>query len=540
MSTDSDFSLATRRHFMLAAAASGLGTAVPSLAWAQDKPQKGGTLNLLLFPEPPTLTTIAHTAGSSVTISGKVTEGLLTYDFNLNPQPQLAVAWTISPDGLVYRFQLRQGVKWHDGKPFTSADVVHSIALLKEFHPRGRATFAGVAEVQAPDAHTVVLQLSRPIPYLITALAASESPIVPKHLYASGRADTNPANNAPVGTGPFVFKEWVRGSHVIYERNPHYWDGDKPYIDRLVVRFIPDAAARTAAIESGQVQIAPSSPVPFAEVERLRAKPGLQFETRGYEYINSVYRLEFNLESEPLKDLRVRQAIAHALQRENLLKVAWYGQGRLTTGPVHPALKKFYVPDLPVLPYDLKRAEKLLDDAGLTRGKSGGQWRARLNLTPIPNEGGQRTGDFLKQALGRIGIDVQINSQDFATYIKRIYTDRAFDLHVSAMSNTFDPTVGIQRLYWSKSFQRGLPFSNGAHYASPEVDRLLESAAVELNEAQRIREVAEFQKHIATDLPDITLVAPDIYTIADKRVRNHTVGADGVAGNLAGVWLAAS
>jgi peptide/nickel transport system substrate-binding protein len=223
MSTYSDFSLATRRRFMLAAAASGLGTAVPSLAWAQDKPQKGGTLNLLLFPEPPTLTTIAHTAGSSVTISGKVTEGLLTYDFNLNPQPQLAVAWTISPDGLVYRFQLRQGVKWHDGKPFTSADVVHSIGLLKEFHPRGRATFAGVAEVQAPDAHTVVLQLSRPIPYLITALAASESPIVPKHLYASGRADTNPANNAPVGTGPFVFKEWVRGSHVIYERNPHYW-----------------------------------------------------------------------------------------------------------------------------------------------------------------------------------------------------------------------------------------------------------------------------------------------------------------------------
>lgn len=135
---------------------------------------------------------------------------------------------------------------------------------------------------------------------------------------------------------------------------------------------------------------------------------------------------------------------------------------------------------------------------------------------------------------------MQINSQDFATYIKRIYTDRAFDLHVSAMSNTFDPTVGIQRLYWSKSFQRGLPFSNGAHYASPEVDRLLESAAVEMNEAQRIREVAEFQKHIATDLPDITLVAPDIYTIADKRVRNHTVGADGVAGNLAGVWLAAS
>lgn len=96
------------------------------------------------------------------------------------------MSWTISPDGLLYSFKLRQGVKWHDGKPFTSADVAHSIALLKEFHPRGRATFASVSEVQAPDAHTVVLKLSKPIPYLITALAASESPMVPKHLYATG------------------------------------------------------------------------------------------------------------------------------------------------------------------------------------------------------------------------------------------------------------------------------------------------------------------------------------------------------------------
>ncbi|KAB2888149.1 MAG: ABC transporter substrate-binding protein, partial [Burkholderiaceae bacterium] len=118
------------------------------------------------------------------------------------------------------------------------------------------------------------------------------------------------------------------------------------------------------------------------------------------------------------------------------------------------------------------------------------------------------------------------------------YTDRDFDLHVSAMSNTFDPTVGIQRLYWSKNFKRGLPFSNGAAYSNPEVDRLLEAAAVEQNEARRVQALADFQRIIARDLPDITLVAPHTYTIADHRVRGHTVGADGTAGNLAGVWLA--
>lgn len=530
----------SRRTLVQGAAALGWAALWPGPVHAQGKPQRGGTLTMLVFPEPPTLTTIAHTAGASVLISGKVTEGLLTYDFQLNPQPQLATSWSVSADGLQYSFQLRKGVKWHDGKPFSSADVAHSIGLLKEFHPRGRATFSALSEVLTPDAHTVVLRLARPVPYLITALAASESPIVPKHLYVAGKADANPANNAPVGTGPFVFKEWVRGSHVLYERNPQYWDGDKPYIDRLVVRFIPDAAARTAAIESGEVQLAPGSPVPLADVQRLRARPQLVFETSGYQYINTIYRIEFNLENPALQDLRVRQAIAHALNRENLLKVAWYGQGQLIAGPVHPSLARFTVAGLPVLPYDTRAAERLLDEAGLPRGKAGPGLRLKLGLTPIPNEGGQRTADFLKQALARIGIEVRISAQDFATYIKRIYTDRDFDVHVSAMSNTFDPTVGIQRLYWSRNFKRGLPFSNGSGYSNPEVDRLLEAAAVEHNEARRVQLLAEFQRIIARDLPDINFIAPHTYTIADRRVHGHTVGADGPAGNLAGVWIASA
>lgn len=525
----------------------GAGLGIASLtgfqpAWAQAPaaatPVRGGTLTVLIDPEPPTLTTIAHSAGASVLISAKTTEGLLTYDFDLTPQPQLATAWAVSSDGLQYTFTLRKGVKWHDGKPFTSADVAHSIGLLKQYHPRGRATFSSVAEVRTPDAYTAVLVLSKPVPYLLTALSASESPIVPKHLYETGKADANPANNAPIGTGPFIFKEWVRGSHVTYERNPDYWDSPKPYVDRLIVRFIPDAAARAAAIEKGEVHLSPGTPVPLGDVERLRAKPNLVFEPNGYQYINNVSRIEFNLENPALQDLRVRQAIAHAINRQVVQKTVWYGQGQLIRGPVHPALKKFYVPDLPVLPHDVKQAEALLDAAGFTRGKAGGNLRLKLAVVPIPNEGGQRTAEYLKQSLGRIGIEVTIGAQDFATYVRRVYTERAFDLHVSVMSNTFDPTVGIQRLYWSKNFKKGLPFSNGSGYSNPEVDRLLEAAAVEVDEGRRRQAFTEFQRHIVRDLPDITLLALDNYTIADRRVRGHTVSADGIAGNLAGAWIA--
>ena len=145
---------------------------------------RGHTLKLLVDPEPTTLVTLTNPADPSLLVSAKVTEGLLTYDFDLNPKPQLATSWSVSADGREYVFKLRQGVKWHDGADFTSKDVAYSILLLKEVHPRGRATFASVADVEAPDAHTAVIKLARPVPYLIHALAACESPIVPRHVYA--------------------------------------------------------------------------------------------------------------------------------------------------------------------------------------------------------------------------------------------------------------------------------------------------------------------------------------------------------------------
>lgn len=532
----------SRRRLLAQTSAAGLGALLPwapaqSATAANATPQRGGTLVLAIFPEPPVLTTIAHTANNSYFVSAKVTEGLLDYDFDLNPLPQLAVSWQVSPDGLRYVFKLRPKVLWHDGQPFTSADVAHSLNLLKEVHPRGRATFANLSEVRTPDPLTVELLLSSPVPYLLNALAAAESPIVPKHLYSSGRAESNPVNNAPIGTGPYRFKEWVRGSHLVLERNPGYWDKPRPYLDRLVIRFIPDAAARSAALEAGEVHLAPNTPVALADVGRLRAAGKLIFSSEGYQYVNSVFRLEFNLERPFFKDVRVRQAFAHALNRQTIVKTAWYGLATSPPGPVAPGLKRFFHADLAVPVYDPERAARLLDQAGYPRGADG--VRVRITHDPMPNEGGLRTSEYIKQALGKVGVEVSLRSSDFSTYIKRIYTDRDFDFNFGGMSNTFDPTVGIQRLYWSKNFKRGLPFSNGSGYANPEVDLWLEAAAVETHLAKRQALWIDIQKAIVRDLPDITLVAPDNLTVASPRVHQHTVSALGVAGNLAHVWLAA-
>jgi peptide/nickel transport system substrate-binding protein len=170
----------TRRQLYRSAAGLTLLSALP--ARAQPAPRRGGTVTLLIEPEPTSLVCFNTTGGPIVATSPKVTEGLLDYDYDLTPRPELAVSWSISQDNLRYTFRLRPGVKFHDGKDFTSADVAFSIALAKEAHPRGRNTFANVTTVETPDPLIAVIVLSNPAPYLLYALAAGETPIVPRHI----------------------------------------------------------------------------------------------------------------------------------------------------------------------------------------------------------------------------------------------------------------------------------------------------------------------------------------------------------------------
>lgn len=499
-------------------------------------PDHAGTLTMLVSTEPTALVTVANVATPILSVSAKVTEGLLKYDFDVNPQPQLATRWVVSPDGLTYTFTLRQGVRWHDGQDFTSADVAYSIGLLKKIHPRGRNTFANVTAIDTPDRYTAVLRLSKPAPYLIRALVASETPIVPRHLYEGTDAAGNPHNAAPVGTGPFRFKEWVRGSHIVYERNPEYWDKPKPFIDRLIVRFVNDAAAASVGFETGTIDLGYRTPVSLADLDRLKKLPLLRFETKGNSYSSNVTRLEFNLDNEYFRNEKVRQAVAHAVDRNVILKVVNYGYGQLSYSPIAPGLKAFHDPAVSPYAFDLKKANALLDEAGYPRKGGGVRFALPLDFNPVSSDG-NRLADYVRTALARVGIAVTVRSQDPSAFIKRIYTDRDFAFTTNGASNLFDPTVGVQRLYWSKNFIKGVPFSNGTHYDSPVVDKLLEDAAVENDPVKRVRLFKDFQDVVARDVPDLNLYQPLFITIANKRVHDHSVTADGVEGNLADVWL---
>ncbi|MER8760697.1 MULTISPECIES: ABC transporter substrate-binding protein [unclassified Mesorhizobium] len=535
----SHFLSPNRRRFLgISAAALGATLLPASRSAYAAEPKQGGTATLVLSAEPPVLTTIAHTAFNSVYVSAKTTEGLLTYDFDLTPRPSLARQWSVSGDGLQYTFKLREGVKWHDGQPFTAADVAYSITTIREVHPRGRNTFLNLVDIQTPDPLTVALVLSRPAPYLITALAAAETPIVPKHLYDGTKAAENPVNVAPVGTGPFVFKEWVRGSHIVYERNPDYWDAPRPYLDRLIVRFIPDASARALALETGEIDLAPATPIPYSDLQRFETLPHIGFEKQGYQYSNGISRVEFNLEKAYFQDVRVRRAFAHVIDRNVIRETINYGYGETIPGPINPNLKKWFVADLKTYPVDTAAADKLLDEAGLPRDANG--TRLKLVHDYVPSgETYKRGADYIKQALAAVGIEVTVRSQDFATYTKRIYTDRDFDFTFNGMSNLFDPTVGVQRLYWSKNFKPGVPFSNGSKYSNAKVDELLEAAAVEVDHEKRFEQWAAIQQILVEDLPDIDIVSQPEITLYNRRIAGHTVGAEGNAGSLATTHIVA-
>ncbi len=186
--------------------------------------KRGGTLVQITQPEPPSLGSYISTANPVGQVASKIYDGLLEYDFDLKPLPSLAESWTVSDDGKTVTFRLRSGVKFHDGKPFTSADVQYTFMdVLKKVHPRGINTFAEVTAVETPDPQTAIFRLNRPAPYMMAALSGYESPILPKHVFSQGDIRTHQNANSPVGTGPFKFVEWRRGEFVRLDRNADYW-----------------------------------------------------------------------------------------------------------------------------------------------------------------------------------------------------------------------------------------------------------------------------------------------------------------------------
>ena len=499
--------------------AGAIAVALAGAAAAQDTPRRGGTLVVGTTSEQRILNPAIRASTGVYLMASKIVEPLLDTTHG-GVEPLLATEWSSSADGKTITFKLRQGVKWHDGKDFTSRDVRFSaLECWKKILNYGTTLFLYLDDVETPDAHTAVFKFSRPMPMDLMLRAMPDlGHVIPAHLYEGTDINQNPYNNKPVGTGPFKFVEYQRGQYIIADRNPDYWRKGHPYLDRVVWRFITDKSAMAAAIEAEQVHIAPFMGVPMSDIARFAKDPRFMVGTMGYEGNVAHTAMEMNLRRKELSDVRVRRALFHALDIDFVIKNIFLGYGKRGTGPIPSTSPDFYTTDVPSYPFDKAKAEGLLDEAGYKRGADGN--RFALKLVPAP--WGEYTlffAQYIQQALGDVGVKVEIQQFDAAGFLRSVYRDHAFDLTTGWHQYRNDPAVSTTVWYRSGS-PVGTPWSNQYGYLNPRMDEVIDAAAFELDRGKRRALYHEFQRLALEDLPVAMAIEHPFVSVTNKKVQN--------------------
>lgn len=524
------------RRALLGVTAALLGsTALPRLGFAQ-----GATRLVVAADSEPRQLNPAIVASNGVFfVASKVIEPLAEASYDEGGlAPLLATGWEGAEDGLSVTFTLRDGVKWHDGQPFTSADVAFSaMEVWKPLQNIGRGVFANLEVVETPDPLTAVFRFSRPTPLQLIANALPVvSAVLPKHVYEGTDIAENPANRALVGTGPFVWGEHRPGEYYLLRRNPDYWNAGEPRVDEIVYRVLPDRAAAASSLEAGEIQLAAFSAVPLVDLERIGQTPGLAVVTKGYEALTYQLIVEINHRNEILNDLKVRQAIAHAIDKRFVLDTIFLGYAAEATGPVPANAPAFYTDEVTTYDFDVEKANALLDEAGHPRGDGGVRFALRLLPAPYFNETRQ-FGDYLRQALAAVGIDATIVANDNAGHQQAVYTDHAFDLAIAPTVFRGDPAISTTILVRSGA-PAGAPFSNQGGYANPEIDAVIDEALATLDPEKRVALYHRFQRLVTEDLPLINVADWSFTSVASERVENIADNPRWAVSNWADTGLA--
>jgi peptide/nickel transport system substrate-binding protein len=496
-------------------------TGLATTATAQEEPQRGGTVVVHVVAEQRILNPAQRASTGVYVFTGKIMEPLVDLSYD-GFEPVLATDWYSNDDGTRITFELREGVRWHDGEPFTCDDVAFTaMEMWKEILNYGSTLQQNLEAVECPDPHEAVFVYSAPMPLnlLLRAMPDLGHP-APKHLFDGTDLRRNPVNTAPVGTGPFKFVEYERGQYVLAERNDDYWRGDEyPYLDRIVWRFINDRAAAAAALESEQVHLSGFNGVSLADIERFQEDPRFDVGSKGYEGNYAHSTLEMNHRNPALADLRVRQAIYHALDIDFAIETIFRGYAKPGRGPIPSTGGPNYTDDVPTYPYDPERARELLDEAGYTPDEDG----VRLRFKHRPAPWGEYTvywGDYIAQALKQVGIEVELVANDAPGFLNGVYRDHDFDTANGWHQFRNDPAVSTT--VWLRSGTPvGTPWSNQFGYQSDELDALIDAAAQELDPEKRAALYHDVQRLVMEELPVIFAIEHPFISVTNKKLQNH-------------------
>jgi peptide/nickel transport system substrate-binding protein len=527
-----------RRAFLAGAAGVAIDHAGFPRALAQEGAKRGGTVSIYVNSEQRVLNPALRASTGVSIIGAKIVEPLIDLGPDGRPDPRLAFSWSSSADGLSITFKLRPNVKWHDGVPFTSADVQFVAMEIWKKHLNYGATLQLYLDaVDTPDELTAIFRYSRPMPMNLLLRALPElGYVVPKHVFDGSNVLQNPANAAPIGTGPFKFSKYERGQYVMAERNEEYWAKDKPYVDRLIWRFIPDRSAAMAAIESGQINVATFPSLAQNEIERFSNDKRFELTTRGSESLPFHNTVEFNFRRKELADLRVRRAIIHALDVDFFCKNFLYGFGKRAQGPIPSTSTAFFTAGAPDYPFDKKRAEALLEEAGYRRGADG--IRFAVKLLPAPwGEDVTLWATFMQQSLQQVGIKVELVRYDAAGYLTNVYKDWNFDLATGWHQYRVDPAVSTTVWYRSGS-PKGTPWTNQWGWQSDSVDRLIDDAAVTTEPTRRKALYAELTTKVCEELPVWMAIERQFISLGTRSLQNAYNNPHWAWSHWSDLWVA--
>lgn len=473
--------------------------------------------------------------GAAHEVGGRIYSALLRYDRDLNPVGDLAESWTFSPDCRDLTFRLRQGVRWHDGAPFTAQDVVFTYeATIDPRTPSPyKVDFSEVDSVRALDDHTVQVRYRRPYAKAITSWA--NHTMLPRHLLApyvaEGKIREAPQNwSAPVGTGPYRLVEVKAGERVVLVANQDYFEGS-PHISRIVYRIIPSQATTFLELKARGIDAAS---VTALQYKRQTDYPAFERAYKKYRYPGSTYTyLGFNLRDPRFADRRVRQAFAYAIDRQALIDGVILGLGREATGPYKPGTWP-HTDRVKRYPYAPERARELLAEAGWQERnaqgilvKDGRPFSFEL-LTNQGNDERRRIAELVQAALAEIGVDVRIRIIEWAALLKEHIRKRNFEALVMGWGIGLDPD---QYVVWHSS-QQAPEQLNHIGYVNPEVDALLEKGRSFCRQEDRVATYHRLQEVLAEDQPLVFLYFRDGLQAVSSRVHGIDPGPNGIRHNL--------
>lgn len=489
-------------------------------------PVDGGTFVEASIGDATMLNPMLASDSASNDINGLVFNGLVKYDKNIKLIGELADRWKVENDGKQITFYLKKNVKWHDGEPFTSEDVLFTYEQLIATTTRTpfAADYLLVKKAETLGPYKFRVTYDEPF---APALESWGMGIIPKHIYKGRDINTHPSNRHPIGTGPYIFKEWVPNEKIVLVPNPDYFEG-KPHFDRYVYRIIPDLSVQFLELRQGSLSTMAPTPNQYNAYDKFFTYYNkFKYPAFRYDY------LAFNLRNPLFKDLRVRKAIAHAINKREIADGVYEGYATPATGPFPPQ-SWAYNPNIKDLPYDLNESRRLLAEAGWKDTDNDGMIDKNgkpFQFTVITNQGNkvrELIAQIIQSNLEKVGIKMEIRILEWSVFIHKYIDERVFEAAVLAWNLSRDPDATT---IWHSKQSENRQY-NFVSYKNSEVDRLLELGRRTYGIEKRAPIYHKIHELIAADLPYVFLIYPQSLPVVHKKIMGVEMAPAGLSWNF--------